>query len=100
MSVMADSSGARDKFVEGSQAVSLDAFLAWAPSMLSLLDEDVGEALVPMLQVCQLHEPCSMPVAGGIPVITSLPCRHLQPWRSSQASNKPHVGSKRAFRCL
>ena len=52
MSVMADSSAARDRFAEGWQAVPSDAFLAWAPSMLSLLDEDVGDAILPLLRVC------------------------------------------------
>ena len=51
MAVMADSGSAREKFVEGCRAVPSDAFLAWAPSMLSLLDEDVGDAVLPVLQV-------------------------------------------------
>jgi len=50
MAVMAENAAARKQFREGWQAVPADAFLAWAPSMLSLLDEDVGDALLPLLQ--------------------------------------------------
>ena len=51
MAVMAEDPAARKHFRQGWQAVPPDAFLAWAPSMLSLLDEDVGDALLPLLQV-------------------------------------------------
>ena len=51
MAVMAEAPAARKRFRQDWQAVPPDAFLAWAPSMLSLLDEDVGDALLPLLQV-------------------------------------------------
>ena len=56
---------ARKQFRRGWQAVPPDAFLAWAPSMLSLLDEDVGDALLPLLQV-QHAMPCHCPSNEGI----------------------------------
>ena len=62
MAVMAEAAAARKQFRRGWQAVPPDAFLAWAPSMLSLLDEDVGDALLPLLEVsinachCRRHE--------------------------------------------
>ena len=51
LSMMAESSSARTEFQGGWQAVPSSAFLAWAPSLLSLLDTDVGAALVPLLEV-------------------------------------------------
>lgn len=34
------------------RGVPLEAFLPWGPSMLSLLEEPQGEALLPVLEVC------------------------------------------------
>ena len=54
LAVMAASPAARAEFERGWRAVPVSAFLTWAPSMLSLLDNDVGEALLPLLEVCKL----------------------------------------------
>lgn len=48
---MAESPAARTEFGIGWRAVPRGAWLAWAPSMLSLLDKDVGETLLPLLEV-------------------------------------------------
>lgn len=49
---MAASDAACREFEQGWESVPRSAFLAWAPSMLSLLDSDVGATLVPLLEVC------------------------------------------------
>lgn len=57
LAVMADSPAARAEFERGWGAVPRGAWLAWAPSMLSLLDTDVGETLLPLLEVSMHQHP-------------------------------------------
>ena len=51
LDVLAGGSAPQAAFAAGWRSVPLPAFLPWAPSMLSLLDELHGEALLPTLEV-------------------------------------------------
>lgn len=51
LDVLAGGSAAEAAFAAGWRRVPVAAFLPWAPSMLSLLDEPHSEALLPALEV-------------------------------------------------
>ena len=51
LDVLAGGGAPEAAFASGWRSVPLAAFLPWAPSMLSLLDEPHGEALLPALEV-------------------------------------------------
>lgn len=51
LDVLAGGSAPQAAFSAGWRSVPLPAFLPWAPSMLSLLDDSHGEALLPALEV-------------------------------------------------
>lgn len=51
LDVLAGGSAPQAAFSAGWRSVPLPAFLPWAPSMLSLLDEPHSEALLPALEV-------------------------------------------------
>lgn len=51
LDVVAGSEAARCAFLQGWSAVPLLAFLPWAATMLSLLGQDAGGALLPLLKV-------------------------------------------------
>lgn len=56
LDVIAGSGPARDAFLTGWNGVPLLAFLPWAATMLSLLGQDAGDALLPLLKVTS-HSP-------------------------------------------
>lgn len=51
LDALAGDEAPRAAFAERWRGVSLSAFLPWVPSMLSLLGEQQGDALLPALQV-------------------------------------------------